>query len=90
MPDFALRSDSWYDGNMASRIGAKEKISITLDRDLARRIRKLAGQGRVSEWLNDAALLRLQAEMIDALIRKHKVDVSPALMAEIESQWPKG
>jgi hypothetical protein len=74
---------------MASKTGIKEKLSITLDRDLARRIRKLAGEGRVSEWLNDAALLRLQSEMIDTLIRKHHVDVNPELMAKIEAQWPR-
>jgi hypothetical protein len=73
---------------MASRIG-KEKLSISLDRDLARRIRKIAGAGRVSEWLNDAALLRLQAIMIDALIQDHRIDVTPEFMAEIEAQWPR-
>jgi hypothetical protein len=47
-----------------------------------------AGDGHVSEWLNDAALLRLQAIMIDRVIKKHHIDVSPEAMAEIESEWP--
>ncbi len=52
------------------RLARNRKLSIPLDHDLAKRIRKLAGEG--SEWLNDAALLRLQAEMINALTASTK------------------
>jgi len=70
------------------RAGRKQKLSITLDADLASQIREIAGDGHISEWLNDAAVLMLQAQLIDDLIREHKVVIRPDLIAEIEAAWP--
>lgn len=65
----------------------KEKFSVSLDRDVLASIRKIAGAGRVSEWLNEAALLRLQEGIVAELEREHG-PVPPEITAEIETAWP--
>lgn len=67
----------------------KQKVSITLDSHLVKLIRAQAGEGRVSDWLNGAALLKLQATMIDELIAERGVDLPPELLARVEAAWPK-
>ncbi len=69
-------------------MAVKEKISISLDRDVVRKVRDEAGEGRVSEWLNDAALLRLQATSLARLMSEHGVTLSSELLAKVEAEWP--
>jgi len=66
----------------------REKLSISLDRSVARQIRKEAGDGRVSEWLNEAALLRLQGANLARLMVEHGVVLSAELLAEVDAEWP--
>ena len=67
----------------------KEKLSVTLDQDVARLIREEAGEGQVSEWLNEAALLRLQALNLARLIADSGVILSPEILAEVDAEWPR-
>jgi len=69
-------------------VALKEKLSISLDRDVLASVRKIAGEGRVSEWLNDAALLRLQGIVLDTLAADHG-PLSPDVLVEVEASWPK-
>ena len=69
-------------------MAVKEKISISLDRDVVRKVRDEAGEGRVSEWLNDAALLRLQATSLARLMSEHGVTLRSELLAKVEAEWP--
>ncbi len=66
----------------------KEKLSVSLDRDLVQKIREVAGDGNVSEWLNDAAVLRLQANILADLTSEYG-PVSAEILAEVEAEWPK-
>jgi hypothetical protein len=65
----------------------KEKLSVSLDRDLVEKIREVAGDGHVSEWLNDAVLLRLQAKILADLISEHG-PVSAEIRAQVKAEWP--
>ena len=67
----------------------KQKVSVTLDSHLVDLIRAQAGEGRVSDWLNGAALLKLQATMIDEIIAERGVALPPELLARVEEEWPK-
>lgn len=67
----------------------KQKVSITLDSHLVDLIRAQAGEGRVSDWLNGAALLKLQATMIEELIAESGAALPPELLARVEAEWPK-
>jgi hypothetical protein len=67
---------------------AKRKISISLNRDIAEKIREEAGNGRVSEWMQKAALLRLQARSLARLMAEHGVTLSPEMLAEVDAEWP--
>lgn len=64
------------------------KLSVSLDQDLVKRIRAEAGQGRVSEWLNDAALLRLQGAMLDGLDAQFG-PISARVSVEVRDEWPR-
>lgn len=67
----------------------KEKLSISLDQDVVRKVRDEAGEGHVSEWLNDAALLRLQATSLARLMSEHGVTLSAELLEQVEAEWPR-
>jgi hypothetical protein len=67
---------------------AKKKISISLNRDIAEQIRDEAGDGGVSEWIQKAALLRLQAASLARLMAEHGVTLSPEMLAEVDAEWP--
>ena len=69
-------------------MGVKEKLSVSLDRDVVRKVREVAGDGQVSEWLNHAALLRLQATMLADLMRESGVTLSAELLAQVKAEWP--
>jgi hypothetical protein len=69
-------------------VASREKLSVSLDRDVARRIRAAAGHGGISEWLNDAAMLRLQGDMLSRLSVDHGVTLTAELLAEVDAQWP--
>jgi hypothetical protein len=69
-------------------VATKEKLSVTLDARLVRQIRASSGGGGVSEWLNDAAQLRLQGTMLARLMADHGVTLSPELLAEVDAEWP--
>jgi riboflavin biosynthesis pyrimidine reductase len=69
-------------------MAVREKLSISLDRDVVKQVRKEAGEGHVSEWLNAAALLRLQATGLARLMVEHGVTLSADLLAEVEAEWP--
>ncbi len=69
-------------------VPVKEKMSISLDPAVAQRVRDEAGEGHVSEWLNEAALLRLQATSLARIMAAHGVTLSRELLAEVESEWP--
>ena len=71
-------------------MAAKEKLSISLDQDVIQKVRAAAGEGRVSEWLNHAALLRLQAASLARLMSEHGVTLSPEMLAKVEAEWPSG
>jgi hypothetical protein len=71
-------------------MGLKEKLSVTLDQNVARQIREEAGDGQVSDWLNEAALLRLQAVSLARLMADHGVVLSPEMLAEVDAEWPRG
>lgn len=66
----------------------KEKLSITLNEQVARQVRERAGEGHVSEWMNDAALLRLQSERLDEHMRALGVTLSLEDLAEVYKEWP--
>ena len=68
----------------------KEKLSVSLDRGVARQIREEAGEGRVSEWLNEAALLRLQGASLARLMVARGVTLSAEMLAEVDAEWPTG
>ena len=67
---------------------AKEKLSISLDQDVVQKIRDAAGEGHVSEWLNHAALLRLQSASLARLMSEHGVTLSTEMLAKVEAEWP--
>ena len=69
-------------------MAAKEKLSVTLDRDVVRQIRELTGEGSFSEWLNNAAQSRLQAVMLKHLIEERGIVLTPEILAEVDAQWP--
>jgi len=69
-------------------VGSKEKLSVSLDSGVAAKIREAAGDGHVSEWLNDAALLRLQGTFLAELMAESGVVLSPELLAEVDAEWP--
>ena len=69
-------------------MAVREKLSISLDRDVVKQIRKVAGEGHVSEWLNTAALLRLQAGGLARLMADSGVTLSAELLASVEAEWP--
>lgn len=66
----------------------KEKLSISLDQDVVQKVREAAGEGHVSEWLNHAALLRLQATSLAHLMAEHGVTLSRDMLAQVEAEWP--
>ena len=66
----------------------KEKLSVSLDRDVVQKARDEAGEGHVSEWLNHAALLRLQATSLARLMSEPGVTLSAELLAKVEAEWP--
>jgi len=66
----------------------KEKLSVSLDQSVARQIRKEAGEGQVSDWLNEAALLRLQGANLARLMAEYGVVLSSELLAEVDAEWP--
>jgi hypothetical protein len=66
----------------------KDKISISLDHSVAERIRREAGDGHVSEWLNEAALLRFQSQGLARVMHENGVTLNADLIAQIESEWP--
>jgi hypothetical protein len=70
------------------QMALKEKFSVTLDHAVALQIRAEAGEGRVSEWLNTAALLRLQRKSIERLIQEHGVILTSELFKEVQAEWP--
>jgi len=70
-------------------LALKEKLSISLDQDVVRKVRDEAGEGHVSEWLNDAALLRLQATSLARLMSEHGVTLSAELLEQVEAEWPR-
>ncbi len=67
---------------------AKKKISISLNRDIAEKIREEAGDRGVSEWIQKAALLRLQAGSLAWLMAEYGVTLSPEMLAEVDAEWP--
>jgi hypothetical protein len=69
-------------------VAVKEKLSISLDQDVVEKVRDAAGEGHVSEWLNHAALLRLQAVSLAQLMAEHGVTLSGELLAQVEAEWP--
>jgi Arc/MetJ-type ribon-helix-helix transcriptional regulator len=69
-------------------MASKEKLSVTLDQDVVRQIRELIEEGSFSEWLNNAAQLRLQAIMLNKLIEERGVVLTPEILAEVDAQWP--
>jgi hypothetical protein len=70
-------------------LAAKEKLSISFAPDVVARVREEAGEGHVSEWLEVAALLRLQATSLARLMESHGVKLSQKLLAEVEAEWPR-
>jgi len=71
-------------------VASKEKLSVLVDTVVARQIRAEAGDGRISDWLNEAALLRLQGSMLARLIADRGVKLTPELLAEVDAEWPAG
>ena len=69
-------------------VSSKEKLSVSLDRDVAQQIRAEAGDGRMSEWLNEAALLRFQGSMLARIMTEHGVKLTPEILAEVDAEWP--
>ncbi len=69
-------------------MASKEKLSVTLDQGVVRQIRELTEEGSFSEWLNNAAQLRLQAIMLNKLIEERGVVLTPEILAEVDAQWP--
>jgi hypothetical protein len=68
-------------------MSAKQRFLVSLDRDVFASVRKIAGARRVSEWLNEAAILRLQGLVAEDLEREY-APVPPQVEAEVERAWP--
>ncbi|MEA2664857.1 MAG: hypothetical protein QOI11_1801 [Candidatus Eremiobacteraeota bacterium] len=69
-------------------MGLKENVSLSLDADVVSEAKAEAGAGSLSEWMNDAALLRLQAVRLDRFIAQRGIAISPQLLAEVDAEWP--
>lgn len=66
----------------------KEKVSITLDKSAAKQARQAAGERRFSEWVNEAVLLRLQADRLHRYMQEIGATISPETMVSVEAEWP--
>jgi hypothetical protein len=69
-------------------MGLKENVSLSLDADVVSEVKAEAGADSLSEWMNDAALLRLQAVRLDRFIAQEGVVISSQLLAEVDAEWP--
>jgi hypothetical protein len=63
-------------------------VSITLDKHAVQQARKAAGGKRFSEWVNEAVLLRLQADRLQRYMTEQGIVISPETMASVEAEWP--
>lgn len=59
------------------------RIAISLDPELARRIRKAAGKQPVSAWLADAAERRLRAEGLRRVVADWEAEHGPLSRSEL-------
>jgi hypothetical protein len=70
-------------------MGHKENVSLSLDADVVSEVKAEAGTDSLSEWMNDAALLRLQALRLDRFIAQEGIVIPAQLLAEVDAEWPK-
>jgi hypothetical protein len=66
----------------------KEKVSITLDKSAVRQAKQAAGNGHFSEWVNEAVLLRLQADRLQRYLVEQGITIPPEVIASVEAEWP--
>ena len=66
----------------------KEKVSVTLDKSAAQQARQAAGTRHFSEWVNEAVLLRLQADRLHRYMTERGLSISAETMAAVEAEWP--
>ena len=68
-----------------------EKVSLSLDREIVHRARRIAGPRGLSALVNDALRLRLQHERLRALLAEMDAEFGPVPPEESEKArkaWP--
>lgn len=67
-----------------------ERVSVTMDSEVASQARTLAGPGRFSAWVNEAVRLRLQSERLGRLLAEMDDEAGPVpedLQREVDELW---
>jgi hypothetical protein len=70
---------------------AVEKVSLSLDREVVDRARRIAGPRGLSALVNEALRLRLQQERLRALLDEMDAEYGPLRPGDIEdarATWP--
>lgn len=70
---------------------AVEKVSLSLDREVVARARRIAGPRGLSGLVNEALRLRLQQERLRALLAEMDAEfgpVQPEAVEEARRTWP--
>ncbi len=68
-----------------------EKVSLSLDRDIVSKARRIAGRRGLSALVNEALRLRLQHERLGALLAEMDAEfgpVPPKAMEDARKTWP--
>ncbi len=73
---------------MSTKTASRSKVSITLDPSVLDRIKAEVGPRGVSEWVNEASLLRLQGQSFARLRSELGVVISEEVAAKVEAEWP--
>jgi hypothetical protein len=72
-----------------------EKLAVSFDRSLARKVRRAAGRrsaGNVSAWLAEAARERLRLEAGHAFLKDFEAEygaITDKEVAEVRRRWPR-
>ena len=70
---------------------AVEKVSLSLDAELVKKARRIAGRRGLSALVNDALRIKLQHERVRALLSDMDAEfgpVSPEEMERARKEWP--
>lgn len=68
-----------------------EKVSLSLDAEILRRARRIAGRRGLSSLVNDALRIRLQHERLERLLDEMDAEVGPVpadLIEDARKTWP--